>query len=116
MVYFLFVFECFVFLLFVFCLDARQGFWGWVRPVFFSWPFYGFFLCFYFLCMLTYFWCGCYDERLSGMVETRNFIFFFPLVFSFKDYRLDIYNYYCYFASVDIAEIEILPESEVTDK
>ena len=49
------------------------------------------------------------------MVETRNF-FFFPLVFCLKDDRLDIYHYYCYFAYVGIAEIEILSESEVTDK
>ena len=42
--------------------------------------------------------------------------FFFPLVFSLKDDRLDIYHYYCYFSYVDIAEIEILSESEVTDK
>ena len=67
--------------------------------------------------MLTYFWCGCYDERLLGMVETRNFFFFFfPLVFSLKDDRLDIYHYYCYLAYVGIAEILILSESEVTDK
>ena len=44
------------------------------------------------------------------------FFFFFPLVFSLKDDRLDIYHYYCYFSYVDIAEIEILSESEVTDK
>ena len=67
--------------------------------------------------MLTYFWCGYYDERLSGMVETRNFFFFFfPLVFSLKDDRLDIYHYYCYFVYVGIAQIEILSESEATDK
>ena len=49
------------------------------------------------------------------MVETRNFFFFFfPKVFSLKDDRLDIDHYYCYFAYVGIAEIEIFSESEVT--
>ena len=51
------------------------------------------------------------------MVETRNFFFFFfPKVFSLKYDRLDIDHYYCYFAYVGIAEIEIFSESEVTDK
>ena len=107
---FFFNFLCFVWMLW-------RGFWGWVRPGFFPWPFYVFFFYFYFLGMLTYFWGGCYDERLSGMVEKGNFFFcFFPLVFSLKDDRLDIYHYYCNFAYVGIAEIEILSESEVTDK
>ena len=52
----------------------------------------------------------------QGWLRQGIFFFFFPLVFSLKDDRLDIYHYYCYFADVGIAKIEILLETEVTDK
>ena len=111
------MFSFFTFCVLCGCYDEGCGD-GWDQDFFLGLFMFSFFVFIFFVCWLT-FGVDVMTRDFQGWLRQGIFFFFFfffPLVFSLKDDRLDIYHYYCYFSYVDIAEIEILSESEVTDK